>query len=152
MAHVGTDGNHADIRVCKHLAAVPHHGFFLSCKDQGIHPFVLADERVACNLVVPDVCTQLHEALILCCESGEMLFSFSLHLELLACVHGEPVHHNLPEETVVDVGLPSGLQPAVPHALSEEAVGNASAGVENQADRDNKDGHKEVEHPCVNEA
>ena len=130
MAHVGTDGNHADICVCEHLAAIPHDRLLLSSKDQRVKSLVLANERVACNLVIADVSTQLNEAFFFRRKTKESIIVFNLHVELLACVHRELIDHDLTEEAVIDVSLPRGLQPSVSNSLAEVTVGNASARVQ----------------------
>ena len=96
------------------------------------------------------MCAQLHESFLAFRETHEVLKAFNLDAELLAGIHRELIDHNLTEEAVVDVSLPCGLQPPVADATAEVAIGDASARVQQQADRNDEDGHEEVEHSCVN--
>ena len=95
------------------------------------------------------MCAQQHEAFLLSREFGEMLGSFYLDVEFLAGVHRELVYDDLTEETVVDVGLPGGLYPAIPDALAEVAVDDASAWIKHQADGNDAERRESIYHPCV---
>ena len=104
----------------------------------------MAGEAIARYLVVADVCTQLQEALLLFCQVDVGVVVLYFDMKLLACLHSELIYDDLSEETMVDVGLPGRLQPAVSYALTEVAVGDAPARVQYQTDRDDEDGYEEV--------
>ena len=94
---------------------------------------------------------QLHETFLF--PRGpleELIVVLDLYVELLAGVHCELIDHDLPEEAMVDVSLPCRFQPAIPDATTEVAIGDASARVQNQADRDDEDGHEEVQDAHIN--
>ena len=113
---------------------------------------ILSHERVTGQLVVADVRTQLHKGLRRLRQTLKVLIALDVDLEFLSGIHGKAVDNHLAEEAVVDVGLPRRFQRAITMTLSEIAVSDATAGVENQAHRHNEDRGKGIKQPHVDPA
>jgi hypothetical protein len=78
------------------------------------------------------------------CQVVEIVEAYHLHIEALAGIHRKLVDDDLCELAVVDVGVPSRFASAVTQAVAEIVVSGLSTAIQNQADRNNEDGCKEI--------
>ena len=110
--------------------------------------FGLCHQRVAGNLVVTHVGTQLHETWLQIRQTEEVIVAFDFHIDLLACIHRELVDDGLSEETMIHIGMAEGLQRRFPITLTEIAVDELKAWTE-KTRRYDKDIGEDVDNPNV---
>ena len=110
-----------------------------------MNPLARGVERITGNLVVPDVRTELNEALVLFLQDFEIIRPLDFDIEGYAGIHREFINHHLRKQAVVSVRHPASLQNTIVETGPEESIGRFSNRAEHHAERDDKDIRKQIQ-------